>query len=1024
MKKYFTLGALLLATAVPVRSQSGFTAVSATVTDPSGVPYAGGHGSAAFVPSPNATTQALLSGSTFPTDVPIPALDSFGAFTGLALADNNVVSDGHSSPPASTWRFSICSQDGKTCFSTTMTITGATQNISALLKAAAAPLPISSFTQFLGLNNNWTGTNNFAGASNLNGGGALVGTFTGNNTESGIVTNTGTLVPCTMGPGIYIVGPAACSSLQTSINAAVALGGGQVWVISPITILSTVTVGSNSPSHIPVVLKVMRPGVITCSVSGTNTNDCFQLSTGSRIEGDMDPDPTYAQYEIVLGASINVRDVIRPIALDGSTESIGGGNIGIDGGCNNSSSVVSIVNTSETFEGTEWHNVGMTNFCGNGGSGAIGWKIYTVAAATDGAASIDINGGWDIPTNSNLWFDINGTANTAVNINRITFRHHQFRANGTSTATMGKITSGVNGQIKTIGFIDSNFGAATISNQNFLTFNGCYYCYMIGGQFSFQSGANDVGVALGNTANQQNFGDDFQDLGFAGAWANLITDARAPSAGGSAQTMVYNAAGTMVARYSSDDGNTTAARFNIAGWTFDPSKPPAVIVGDTATQTLSNKTLNTPTISAANPTLLGVLGFDGVNALKIGDGTTSQIVADISAKDTTTTHAAFASATGGILTTRAIATGDIPNIPLNQIVSPTGAVATFADGNNPVTVNCAQTTDSQDCWTFGETSAATGGTLTNLLANQAELHAATASGSTATPLEVEQAGITATTGPPLAQFESTWNNASLVGQGIVENVTNTNSAAGSLLLNLRVGNVTQFSADKAGNLAIPSGAAFAWNADTGLSRLAAASIGVGNGTNGSVTGNVTATSFTTATATPAASGVLRVASGDSLGCFRNAANGADKCLVKSGAVSGGISADSLDLTQFGMEKVTGRLMAVGTVTTCAFTSGGGTSPSCAIDTGSTDLEGIITLTAGTTPAALGTITLTFSATYGTNKPPCVYTLSNNGTGAWNARGTIIDQTPSTSSDLFNWDNNGTSLTGASTYKINYWCGAK
>ena len=350
---------------------------------------------------------------------------------------------------------------------------------------------------------------------------------------------------------------------------------------------------------------------------------------------------------------------------------------------------------------------------------------------------------------------------------------------------------------------------------------------------------------------------------------------------------------------------------------------------------------------------------------------------------------------------------------------------TTANGNVPNTWNWAQTTDAQDAMTFGETSAATGGTLTNLLANQAELHVSTASGSTAAPLEVEQAGVTATTGPPIAQFESTWNNASLVGQGIVENVTNTSSATGSLLINLRVGNATQFSVDKAGNVAIPTGAAIAWNADTGLSRLAAASVGVGNGTNGSVTGNVTATSFTTATATPATAGVVRVASADSLACFRNNANGANDCIVKSGAVSGGISADSLDLTQFGMEKITGRVMSVGTVTTCAFTSGGGTSPSCAIDTGSTDFEGIITLSSGTgTPAALGTATLTFSATYGTNKPSCVYTLSDNGTGAWNARATIIDATPSTGSDIFNWDNNGATLALSSTWKINYFCGAK
>ena len=132
----------------------------------------------------------------------------------------------------------------------------------------------------------------------------------------------------------------------------------------------------------------------------------------------------------------------------------------------------------------------------------------------------------------------------------------------------------------------------------------------------------------------------------------------------------------------------------------------------------------------------------------------------------------------------------------------TAAIAsnTIANGNNPQTWNWAQTTDAQDAFTFGETSAATGGTLTNALANQALLHVSTASGSTAAPLEVDQLGITAATGPPAVQIETTWNNASLPGEGLLFNVTNTNSAAASYLWDFRVGNTSQGRLDKAGNL--------------------------------------------------------------------------------------------------------------------------------------------------------------------------------------------------------------------------------
>jgi hypothetical protein len=125
---------------------------------------------------------------------------------------------------------------------------------------------------------------------------------------------------------------------------------------------------------------------------------------------------------------------------------------------------------------------------------------------------------------------------------------------------------------------------------------------------------------------------------------------------------------------------------------------------------------------------------------------------------------------------------------------------TIANGNNPQTWNWAQTTDSQDAFTFGETSAATNGTLTNGLANQALLNIATASASTSTPLEVVQGSVTGTTAFPAMQIETTWNNAGLTGTGLIFNVTDTSSAAASLLFDFRKGNTSQIKGDKSGNL--------------------------------------------------------------------------------------------------------------------------------------------------------------------------------------------------------------------------------
>lgn len=61
-------------------------------------------------------------------------------------------------------------------------------------------------------------------------------------------------------------------------------------------------------------------------------------------------------------------------------------------------------------------------------------------------------------------------------------------------------------------------------------------------------------------------------------------------------------------------------------------------------------------------------------------------------------------------------------------------------------------------------------------------------------------GGTVTADAPVISATQTWNNAGITFTGIQLNVTSTASAAASLLLNLQVGGVSQFSADKSGNL--------------------------------------------------------------------------------------------------------------------------------------------------------------------------------------------------------------------------------
>lgn len=120
--------------------------------------------------------------------------------------------------------------------------------------------------------------------------------------------------------------------------------------------------------------------------------------------------------------------------------------------------------------------------------------------------------------------------------------------------------------------------------------------------------------------------------------------------------------------------------------------------------------------------------------------------------------------------------------------------------------------------------------------------------------------------------------------------------------------------------------------------------------------------------------------------------------------------------------------STGLAPTCAMTTGGGTGPTCALVAGSTNEKGTIRMTPGTTPGATGTTTMTFAGTFsgaqGTT-PDCNFSYANTGTGAWSLTTTtpIIMTTRSSTVPVFNWNQTG-ALTAASTYDIDYVCGAR
>lgn len=88
------------------------------------------------------------------------------------------------------------------------------------------------------------------------------------------------------------------------------------------------------------------------------------------------------------------------------------------------------------------------------------------------------------------------------------------------------------------------------------------------------------------------------------------------------------------------------------------------------------------------------------------------------------------------------ASGTLTNatgLPLNGVVSPTGAVATFADGDNAIVFNSASTTSARVAFTIGETTASTSASTAQLF------RVATSNTSTAIPMTVVQGtGVAAT----------------------------------------------------------------------------------------------------------------------------------------------------------------------------------------------------------------------------------------------------------------------------------------
>jgi hypothetical protein len=126
---------------VSAASAQNFTTVTATVKDPNGVPYGGGSMSAVCVPG--SAGGYRLGGQPYSCQVGDATLDATGSFT------VNFGSNASILPAGTQWQITVRSNPGGVAppwgtgaqaFTVTMTISGATQNISSTLNAAAPAL--------------------------------------------------------------------------------------------------------------------------------------------------------------------------------------------------------------------------------------------------------------------------------------------------------------------------------------------------------------------------------------------------------------------------------------------------------------------------------------------------------------------------------------------------------------------------------------------------------------------------------------------------------------------------------------------------------------------------------------------------------------------------------------------------------------------------------------------------------------------------------------------------------------------
>ena len=252
--------------------------------------------------------------------------------------------------------------------------------------------------------------------------------------------------------------------------------------------------------------------------------------------------------------------------------------------------------------------------------------------------------------------------------------------------------------------------------------------------------------------------------------------------------------------------------------------------------TLIGSQFNVKVDANSNPTI----GFDNVGNLYVPAGAafTTPNIGAATGTSVTVTGNVVANVLTANLTLDVIGNANVGNLGTTGLIIATGNVS----GGNITTAGAVTATGNG---VFGNISTTgSGGNITganvvsaNTLTATANVNADNLVGNT-----VQLASGTLTTSKPAVNVTQTWNNASANFTGILENITNTDSGAGSLLMDLQVGGVSQFSVSKIGNVTVGNLSTSTLSANS----FAVSTLDIGNT---SVTANTVTTSSITANQT-------------------------------------------------------------------------------------------------------------------------------------------------------------------------------